>query len=84
MVWCLKRWGAYQFAQRCAACGEGADGGYFHGCVIIKWRQDARQPFCEHGLSRPGWPRKEQVVPSSGGDFEGESPLGLPGNVRHI
>ena len=80
----LKRRLTHQLAQVLPRRAEGTNRGHLHRGVIVEGRQDARQALRQHGFARTGRAGQQHVVAARGGNFQGETPLRLTGNIAHI
>ena len=87
-----ERWRAVELDDLADLPGERADGVGLEGLLAAERRQHGDQPLGQHRLADPRRPGHEQVVPTRGGQLEGEPRLGLaddvgevgPGPGRHV
>ena len=56
----------------------------FQRFLIGQRRQNARQPFCQHGLTGTRRADQQQVVPTCGGNLHRPAGLALPAHIGHI
>ena len=84
MMRCLKRRLTHQLAQMLPRRAEGTNRGHLHRGIVVEGRQDARQALRQHGFTRTGRACQQHVVTTRSGNFQGETPLRLTGDIAHI